>query len=153
MFESSYTLEMIQNTLFVNFDQILSKSSLRYVKEMFKLVKEYENLDLNNNEKMLKYFNDKKYLHAMLFYSTDMYSVINMTMEYSKSGQPIPTHQEYTSTEAKENNQCITYKHGQLICSCSFSFTYYSLLYCHMINVTTSLDPEYVVHHHNISCV
>ena len=44
MFQSGCTIEMIQNTLFVNFDRILSKSSLRYVKDMYKLVKEYKNL-------------------------------------------------------------------------------------------------------------
>jgi len=44
MFDSGCTIEMIQNTLFVNFDRILSKSSLQYVKDMYKLVTEYENL-------------------------------------------------------------------------------------------------------------
>ena len=60
MFDSACTIEMIQNTLFVNCDRILSKSSLCYAKEMYKLVTEYENLPLDNNEKMLKHFNDKK---------------------------------------------------------------------------------------------
>lgn len=76
---------------------------------MCELAKKYTNFDLDNNEKILKYFNDKKYPHAMLFHSPDMHSVINMTMGYSKSGQPIPSHQEYTSTEAEENNQSEDY--------------------------------------------
>ena len=38
----------------------------------------------------------QKYPHAMLFYSPNMHSVINMTMGYSESGQWLPLHQEYT---------------------------------------------------------
>ena len=76
---------------------------------MYKLVKEYKNLDLDNNEKMLKHFNDKKYLHAMLFHSPDMHSVINMTIGYSELDDPIHSHQEYTSTDTEENDQCEDY--------------------------------------------
>ena len=98
MFNSECTIEMIQNTLFVNFDRILSKSSLRYVRDMYKLVTEYKNLPLDNNEKMRKHFQDKKYPHAMLFHPPNMHSVINMTMGYSDSGEALPSQQEYIST-------------------------------------------------------
>ena len=100
---------MKQNKLFVNFDRVLSKSSLRYVKDMYKLVKEYENFDLDNNEKMLKHFNDNKYPHAILFHSPDMHSVINMTIGYSESGDSIHSHQQYTSMDKEENDQCEDY--------------------------------------------
>ena len=67
MFASWCTLEMIQNTTFVNFDRILSKSSSHYVNEMYKLVTEYKHLDLDNNEKMQKHFNDKN-THMQYFF-------------------------------------------------------------------------------------
>ena len=45
----------------------------------------------------------------------------------------------------------ITYKHGQLLCSCPFSSTY-GLFCCHILIDASSLDPTYEVNHHDISC-
>ena len=35
----------------------------------------------------------------------------------------------------------------------SISVSIWSFMYCHMINVATTLDPKYEVKHHGISCV
>lgn len=76
MYDSGCILEMIQSTLFGNFDQILSKSSLQFAKDTNELVTEYNHLDLDNNEKILKHSNDKKYLHAMLFHFPNIHIVL-----------------------------------------------------------------------------